>query len=566
MAILPDVKKSIEELYSKIKENNSKFFIVPVLYILSNNIEKGSYAYIDHNLKKAFKSKIRRFKEEQRLEGKEEIRISDEFVTELYKTIFDDDITLHKNPNNPNSNFNTSQAFSQWFREGRQKNFSLQSILINYVDYIGEGDINLGIGNRKDGDKKPLYRVKPEHYDDFSETLREFVDQKNKPGEFEVNIQIKKMIHEHKEAMNKPYTINIADPKENLQEPQKNTSNIPLNQILYGPPGTGKTFSTVMKAVKIAENDWYSQQDEDSDLFNQAVKERYDELIESGRIVFTTFHQSFSYEDFIEGIRAITDEETKNLRYYIETGVFKKICEDAEEKKPLPHVLIIDEINRGNIARIFGELITLLEASKRRGMDDSREVILPYSKKRFSVPSNLYVIGTMNTADKSLAQLDLALRRRFSFFEVPPNYKMLRGISVYGVDVATLLEVMNQRIEVLLDQDHLIGHTYFLGLTGKSTKPDQENEIARIFSQNIIPLLKEYFFDDWERIGWVLNDPQKKLKNNKFIHHGGDKSKTQLFNDEVSGQLTDRRFYVNQEAFKSSDSYLGIIRPNEKAE
>lgn len=157
------------------------------------------------------------------------------------------------------------------------------------------------------------------------------------------------------------------------------------------------------------------------------------------------------------------------------------------------YILIIDEVNRGNISRIFGELITLLEPDKRLGGYDERSVILPYSKELFSVPDNLYVIGTMNTADKSLAQLDLALRRRFEFVEIMPQPALLSDLSVFGVNIGDLLTVMNQRIEVLLDRDHTLGHAYFWPLKTATTEDEKCKLIADIFAKRIIPLLQEYF-------------------------------------------------------------------------
>jgi 5-methylcytosine-specific restriction protein B len=232
--------------------------------------------------------------------------------------------------------------------------------------------------------------------------------------------------------------------------------------------------------------------------------------------------------------------------------------QDKRELEPQPHVIIIDEINRGNISRILGELITLLEPSKRKGGSDARSVTLPYSKMSFRVPENVYVIGTMNTADKSLAQLDLALRRRFTFVEIPPDLRLLSGVSVHGVDMGGMLYEINQRIDVLLDKDHLIGHSYFLPLCEDVSDQVRENMLAALFRLNIIPLLKEYFFDDWERIGWVLNDPQKNT-GDRFITHGGDKPIDSLFSSYIAEQLNERRFEVNNDAFHNPGAYQGII-------
>ena len=176
-------------------------------------------------------------------------------------------------------------------------------------------------------------------------------------------------------------------------------------------------------------------------------------------------------------------------------------------------VLIIDEINRGNISNIFGELITLIEPSKRAGGSESLSVKLPYSKKPLSVPSNLHIIGTMNTADKSLAQVDIALRRRFEFVEMMPNHELLNDVEVDGVEIAKLLETINQRIELLYDREHTIGHSFFLPLKDDRTI----KRLAKIFELEILPLLEEYFFEDWERVGQVLGDHLKTDASLKFI-------------------------------------------------
>jgi len=174
-----------------------------------------------------------------------------------------------------------------------------------------------------------------------------------------------------------------------------------------------------------------------------------------------------------------------------------------------PYVLIIDEINRGNISAIFGELITLLEPSKRADADDELSVVLPYSQEYFSIPKNLYIIGTMNTADRSIALLDTALRRRFRFVEMMPNYELLKGVKVGDIAISDLLRAINLRIEALYDRDHQIGHTYFLPLMGTPAEGKVE-KLADIFRHSILPLLQEYFYDNWEKIDLVLN-------NNGFV-------------------------------------------------
>ncbi len=224
------------------------------------------------------------------------------------------------------------------------------------------------------------------------------------------------------------------------------------------------------------------------------------------RLEFVTFHQSFGYEDFIEGLKASTDDRGR-ISYKVENGIFKEICRRADQSEQIdgeapPYVLIIDEINRGNISAIFGELITLIERSKRAGEHDALEVHLPYSKQLFSVPGNLYIIGTMNTADRSIALLDTALRRRFRFEEVMPDLSLLVDLTIEGVEISKMLAAMNKRIEALHDRDHQLGQPYFLPLKRENAVIA---ELAQIFRYEILPLLQEYFYDDREKIDRVVN-------------------------------------------------------------
>ena len=288
-------------------------------------------------------------------------------------------------------------------------------------------------------------------------------------------------------------------------------SSHPLNQILYGPPGTGKTWHTVTRAVAIIEDREVGEVEEED---RAAVKSRFDEYRVAGRIEMVTFTQNTTYEDFVEGIRpALAGGSSRgaakrpergdvggDVRYELSRGVFRRIVERTALDPSGRYVLVIDEINRGNVARIFGELITLIEDSKRIGGDDEARVTLPGSKTEFGVPANLHVVGTMNTADRSIALLDTALRRRFVFEEMMPD-ESHPGVSTDadGVDCRKLLAAMNRRIEVLLDREHRIGHTYFLGV-------DKLPELASTFRTRIMPLLQEYFYDDWEKIRAVLND------------------------------------------------------------
>ena len=258
----------------------------------------------------------------------------------------------------------------------------------------------------------------------------------------------------------------------------------PLNQILYGPPGTGKTFMTRAHAVAICNN-------QPLDDTCDAIKAEYDQLCADGRIKFVTFHQSYGYEDFIEGLKPeVIDGK---ISYRVASGVFKSFCEVARNKH-WNFVFIIDEINRGNISKIFGELITLIEDDKR----DELRVTLPYSQDEFSVPKNVYLLGTMNTADRSIALLDTALRRRFNFVEMMPRPDLLTG-DVDGLNLQNVLATLNTRIEKLLDREHTIGHAYLI-------KCKSIADVAAAFRHKIIPLLQEYFFDDYAQIRTVLGD------------------------------------------------------------
>jgi hypothetical protein len=239
----------------------------------------------------------------------------------------------------------------------------------------------------------------------------------------------------------------------------------------------------------------------------------YRNAVELGFLKFITFHQSYSYEEFIEGIRPTVDRLTGQLTYERVDGIFKSLSKRAQDDPDNNYVLIIDEINRGNVSKVFGELITLIEPSKRVSSFDKTKglkVELPYSKTLFYVPENLYIIGTMNTADRSITNLDTALRRRFTFREFPPLYNLIElspvlkdGISI---DPKIILKVINERVEYLLDRDHLIGHSYLMNL-------NSWEDLLEAFRGNIVPLLQEYFYNDWEKIALVLGDNESRSKN-----------------------------------------------------
>ena len=485
-----------------------------------------------------------------------------------------------------------------------------------------------------------------------------------------------------------------------------------LNTILYGPPGTGKTYNTVNYAVAICENK--NIEDVQSEEYEK-VLHRYNELKKEGRIAFTTFHQSFGYEEFIEGISPIifednSDDCSGNIEYKIKSGIFKSFCEETEkitikndkfsinkdatiwkvtvgskvqndcfvnnyirigfgindkgakefvnqinegdiiittdgnrknirgiaiatsdeayklentesdsttrdvmwlvrdinddvtilngnkwlqrktvsrlpnmnikdlmefaikknvelkethiEKNNGSYVFIIDEINRGNISKIFGELITLIEDTKRKGMTEEMSTILPYSGSLFSVPSNVYILGTMNTADRSIALMDTALRRRFQFVEMMPDTDILKNVTVEGVEIAPILKKINERITFLYDREHTIGHAFFIKLIGSPNI----NTLGSIFERSIIPLLQEYFYEDYQKIQLVLGDNGKVDASTKFIKDEEVKVKN-IFKENKKNKentvdvvdLPEKKYTINKEAFLNIESYKQIL-------
>ena len=261
----------------------------------------------------------------------------------------------------------------------------------------------------------------------------------------------------------------------------------------------------------------------DEDLLEQSFPEAFEILKKSKNFVpdnnksiknyeFITFHQSFSYEDFVEGIKPKLDESEKDVTFEIKDGIFKKLCRKAETDPENNYAIFIDEINRGNVSAIFGELITLIERDKRIGELNEIKVTLPYSKTEFGVPSNLSIVGTMNTADRSVEALDTALRRRFTFDEILPNPSLLGGIKFNEFSLTDVLHTINERIEVLLDRDHKIGHSYFLQL-----KSGDLEGLKYVFSDNIVPLLQEYFYHDYEKIALILGEGFIQIKENRKV-------------------------------------------------
>ena len=269
----------------------------------------------------------------------------------------------------------------------------------------------------------------------------------------------------------------------------------PINFIVYGAPGTGKTYSMIEYALAIVDNipvDEFRTKNPDR-KFNVA---RYKKLVKTGQVVFTTFHQNYGYEEFIQGLRPDKDSET--MAFKVVDGVFKAIADRAlNDLKCNNYVIIIDEINRANISKVFGELITLIEEDKRWGELNETSVTLQ-SGDSFAVPNNLYIVGTMNSADKSISLIDAALRRRFDFIEQKPDSSLVSDSVLKAV-----LETINLSLVDELDStDLLVGHSYFMNKT--------EKDLCNILNNNIIPLLYEYFYDNRKKVANILNEAIKK--------------------------------------------------------
>jgi len=335
-----------------------------------------------------------------------------------------------------------------------------------------------------------------------------------------------------------------------------------FNRIYYGPPGTGKTYQ-LLKLL-----DEYKQKPETATA-EQPQKQS------TQHFRFVTFHQSYGYEEFVEGLRPVLNDnrETSEVRYEIRPGVFKQLCDLARQNPSERYAMVIDEINRGNISKIFGELITLIEPDKRAGASNEITVKLPYSGEEFSVPANIDIIGTMNTADRSLALLDTALRRRFEFVPLLPNTSDEAGAPLAGlkiqtaqgtIDVRQMLKRINKRIELLYDRDHTIGHAYFMGLTEIEDDEQRFEQLVVIFRKKIVPLLEEYFFDDWQKISLVLGDNQKP-RDTQFVSRVDlAKDLHRLFgNQDLDLYSVQEKYVFNEEVLQKPEAYIGIYATEE---
>lgn len=288
------------------------------------------------------------------------------------------------------------------------------------------------------------------------------------------------------------YEQNLVLPE--LAEPLPTYGNlpqVPLNQVLFGPPGTGKTFKGIQKALTLLGGLPKTQLETWSEA---ALQEQLQQYVAAKQLVFTTFHQAMSYEDFIEGIKPVVVND--QVQYVVQKGILLQLAQAALQQPKQPFVCFIDELNRGNVAQIFGELITLLEPDKRLGATQALQVQLPYSKQLFGLPPNVYFIATMNSSDRNVEQLDAALRRRFVFQELLPD-PLLLSENLEEINLRKLLNTINERISILLDRNHLIGHAYFM-------KVQHLDALQQVFRTQLIPLLLEYFYGDVGKIGLVL--------------------------------------------------------------
>ncbi|PEM59837.1 AAA family ATPase [Bacillus toyonensis] len=518
---------------------------------------------------------------------------------------------------------------------------------------------------------------------------------------------------------------NTVTNQQETKSSQKGSKDVEFakNQILYGPPGTGKTYNTVLYAVAICDKKSVESLKE---IAYKEVLSRYELLKKEGRVAFTTFHQSYGYEEFIEGIKPVINQQDEDsisdLKYEYTSGLFKKFCEEAKkvrvqapslkirkhpvvwnvllegtgqtklkeecfkngyikigwakqeqfineqndsvngtvrrillnfqeemqeqdlvfiqrsnttinaigiidglyefddadkryprkrkvkwiatnineevyalnkntkldrktvyplrkmdiegvinliekyistkeinvEKNIDPYVFIIDEINRGNISKIFGELITLIEPTKRIGASEPATALLPYTGEEFGVPNNIHILGTMNTADRSISLMDTALRRRFKFIEMMPDIEILKKLGILeidGIDVPAILKVMNERMEYLYDREHTIGHAFFTPLVGEENQSIQN--LAHIFLNDILPLLQEYFYEDYSKIQLVLGDNAKTDDINKFVLDTEVKLKN-VFKGNPDIDLPEKKYELQTEAFYRTDSYKQI--------
>src|SRR6056297_425684 len=355
--------------------------------------------------------------------------------------------------------------------------------------------------------------------DDKLYSIRTSLEQEYKDKEFDFYLQsVKEKWQKKKDERKKEDEnyINAEDPTlDNLVRTLRRHKQI----ILYGPPGTGKTYYAEKLAKEVL-----SQDNFDKDYNELNKKERQQLKIgftpdensnKNNYLRFCTFHPAYGYEEFIEGYRPYITEEGRPA-YKLKNGIFKRMCKEAEENKDKTFILIIDEINRGDIPRIFGELIRLIETGKRWQLDKDypdTAVILLASEEVFAVPDNIILIGTMNTADQSIALLDVALRRRFGFRELLPESDILKNRNISGINLADWLNVLNKRISKNVGRNLQVGHSYLM----KNDEPiKNEDQLLATVRDEILPLLQEYCYDDYSALKEILGPKIVKVEQGGF--------------------------------------------------
>jgi 5-methylcytosine-specific restriction protein B len=285
--------------------------------------------------------------------------------------------------------------------------------------------------------------------------------------------------------------------------------------ILYGPSGTGKTYWARIAAFELAAREVFRKTRDQLDPKERVLIEGSEQG--NGLVRACTFHPAYGYEDFLEGYRPTSTNGA--LGFERRDGIFKRLCKDAAQAPERTHYLLVDEVNRGDIPRIFGELLTLLEMDKR-GMT----LTLPASGEVFSVPPNVRVIGTMNTADRSIALLDTALRRRFGFIELMPEYELLRDVVFENLPIGDWLKVLNGEVRKRLGNDGRnlqIGHAFFMQNGSPIT---DAGTFLKVLFEDVVPLLEEYFYDDPEGLAQLLGntimDPKEQRVNRDLLAPG----------------------------------------------
>lgn len=503
----------------KTKEEAAQIFGVKYAPLLEKNKDKFTYndivdnsSFSGHDLKNAVAIGIKMssaiiwssdFAEENEVidENNDENYIKFKSLLKWFITQLNINNGLKPGTKTSGQGYKEGSAIREQYKEWRDYgDFTLDcNIITGYqsafskVNYINKTETGINVRPRFDKVTKEIISVYIDVYDPdnvFTNDISDIVENDYKTDDLELfdgkmpNDLLKELFDNFKKVI-ETLTLPNNKTKELPTRSPRTTKIHPLNAILYGAPGTGKTYATAEYAVAIIEN--RDIKDED----REKLMKRYRELQKEGKITFTTFHQNYGYEDFIQGLRPETKDGV--MEFKTVDGVFKRIADKALNDNNSNYVIIIDEINRANMSKVLGELITLIEEDKRWGEVNQLSVTLP-SGDVFVVPNNLYIIGTMNTADKSISIIDVALRRRFEFIE--------QQVEPFKVADTKLREVLNKINSKLKDEtdstDLLVGHAYFMNKT--------IDDLDKLLNRAIIPLLYEYFFDNGKKVKSVVEE------------------------------------------------------------